>query len=210
MAVGKLVIAVLIAVICLSVPISGGKTCGDKPIKLPKAMKIETFNTQVANTNEDWVALYMHLCPYNEFLGSMRQFRTLISVTDGLLHRTISFRPSRTAPCEVFNQTFEQVGSERAIFRRTGQDGKIREDRYLDTGKLGEYYVKVTCQDSAEVSDDTNKKDKCSSYFVVVMMRNDPPFPFPWSKALKDMKKFAPMEDEDIILYYVGDVCPVM
>ena len=37
------------------------------------------------------------------------------------------------------------------------------------------------------------------------MIRNDPPSKFPWTKALGDMKKFAPMEDEDIILYYVGD-----
>ena len=83
--------------------------------------------------------------------------------------------------------------------------GILREDRYIDTGNLDDYYIQVTCRDRPVITDETKKTYECSNYVIIVMIRKVPPSQFPWTQALDDMKKFAPIEDKEIFFYYLGD-----
>ena len=78
-------------------------------------------------------------------------------------------------------------------------DGLIREDRYMDTGHLDDYYVIFSCRDRASA-----RRGRCFNYFVSLLVRDDPPANFPWDKALREFKKFG-IAARDIILFYVDE-----
>ena len=78
-------------------------------------------------------------------------------------------------------------------------DGLIREDRYLDTGALDDYYILFSCLDVGGA-----RRGWCFNYFVTILIRHDPPTNFPWDKAIYDMKRFG-IKARDFILTYVGD-----
>lgn len=64
-------------------------------------------------------------------------------------------------------------------------DGLVREDRYMDTGSLDDYYVLFACLDRTGA-----RKGRCFDYAVSIGMRKDPPMYFPWDKAIHDLKRF--------------------
>ena len=90
---------------------------------------------------------------------------------------------------------FETILPIRCLF----SDGLVREDRYLDSGALQDFFVFFACQDRAGAS-----RGVCFDYFVAILIRNDPPADFPWDKAVRDMQRFG-IKPRDMILMYAGD-----
>ena len=61
---------------------------------------ISTF--QVA-TSEDFVEIFFYLCPFDAPFAAVKQFRSSITVTDGVLTRVTNFRYiiTKTRPCNI-------------------------------------------------------------------------------------------------------------
>ena len=79
-------------------------------------------------------------------------------------------------------------------------DGLVREDRYVDTGCLEDYYLLFSCRDRAGA-----KRGRCFNYFVTILIRHDPPLTnFPWDRAVRDMQRFG-VKPRDFIFEYAGD-----
>ena len=77
--------------------------------------------------------------------------------------------------------------------------GLIREDRYLDTGCLDDYYILFSCFDRASA-----RRGRCFNFGVAIGIREDPPRNFPWDKAVYDLKRFG-IDARDFNLLYVGE-----
>ena len=77
-----------------------------------------------------------------------------------------------------------------------------REDRYFSR-YVNDYIIWVRCNDVSNLSP---RRNRCNgSFFVSVMIRNDPIANFPLDKLMWELRTFAPRDFRKYIFSYVGE-----